>query len=76
MKKLKLSLTNVKEVLSRDQLRQVVGGMGSGNPNCPQGDLDIKRDWICCGDGKRYKDKKCVEITCVGILTTDETRCH
>ena len=29
MEKIKLNLTNVKEVLSREQLRQVVGGTGS-----------------------------------------------
>ena len=34
MKKIKLNLTNVKEVLSREQLKQIIGGSGSDGTHC------------------------------------------
>lgn len=34
MKKLKLSLGNVEQILTREQLKHIVGGSGSGSENC------------------------------------------
>lgn len=34
MRKLKLSVTNVKEVLSRAEMKSITGGFGSEKPEC------------------------------------------
>ena len=36
MKKLKLNLKDVGEILTRDQLKQVFGGSGGSGDNCPR----------------------------------------
>ena len=50
MKKLKLNLQHLEgaEVLTREQLKKVLGSFGS-NPNCGDGQNDD--DWYCCGVG-------------------------
>lgn len=60
MKKLNLNVKNVKEVLTRAQLKQVVGGMGTGL--C---DDECTKDEDCPNPGQDPAYTKCREISAI-----------
>ncbi len=46
MEKKKIGFSDIKSMLTRDQMKQIKGGSGGGNPNCA-GDTGTSQ-WYCC----------------------------
>ncbi len=74
MKKLKLDLKNVGEILTREQLRQVKGGFGS--VNCSTAD---PQKIFCCAEGTiRGRKDKCYPLWssgCTYVVDIDDNLC-
>ena len=78
MKKIKLGFKNTKEVLSRDELKSIVGGFasggsgGSGHPHCEG--LDDRE--VCCEDnGKLGTCDSLLDDGCISVVSKDSDRC-
>lgn len=75
MKKLNLKLGGIKEMLTREQMKKVVGGY---NPNCAG--VEGAYTWYCCGANGSYTTigtMTCEQASayCSTLLTNDTSRC-
>lgn len=73
MKKLKLSLSNINgpDVLTRDQLKKILGGGGSGS--CTN-DADCATGYKCCSTTDGSNTKVCY-LTGIGCPTSGVSGC-
>lgn len=77
MKRLKLKLEGIGEILTKEQMRRVLGGYDSGsNPNC---DGTYDTTWYCCTGGGYttigYGNCNWASDQCHSKLTNDPSRC-
>lgn len=75
MRKIKLKFKNVKEVLSRDELKSIVGGVflsGSGHPHCEGlGDREV-----CCADNGSFGTcNYLISQGCTLVVAKTDDRC-
>lgn len=73
MKKLNLTFKNVKEVLTREQLKQVVGGMGTGDV------CEGVTGEVCCYvgtiEGTRGECRQLLNSGCSFVVSVEDPRC-
>lgn len=78
MEKKKIGFSDIKSMLTRDQMKQIKGGSG-GNPNCA-GDTGYSQ-WYCCtgsGTATDLGSTTCEKASenCNTKLTNSRTLCY